>query len=86
MLGLVGGPLVFASGAAQMFGLYGQISVWAAITAVPVFAWEICLALYLIVPAFGRGETQHSTGRGRRPPRSRVAQAGAVAPSAGRRN
>jgi len=35
VLGLVGGPLVFASGAAQMFGLYKQISVWAAITAVP---------------------------------------------------
>jgi len=52
VLGLVGGPLVFASGAAQMFGLYEQISVWAAITAVPVFAWEICLALYLIVRGF----------------------------------
>jgi hypothetical protein len=38
VLGLVGGPLVFASGAAQMFGIYEQISVWAAIAAVPVFA------------------------------------------------
>ena len=27
VLGLVGGPLVFASGAAQMFGIYEQISV-----------------------------------------------------------
>jgi len=35
-----------------MFGLYEQISVWAAITAVPVFAWEICLALYLTVRGF----------------------------------
>jgi hypothetical protein len=35
-----------------MFGLYQQISVWSAITAVPVFAWEICLALYLIVKGF----------------------------------
>jgi hypothetical protein len=52
VLGLVGGPLVFASGAAQMFGLYQQISAWAAVTAVPVFAWEISLALYLIVKGF----------------------------------
>jgi hypothetical protein len=52
VLGLVSGPLVFASGAAQLFGLFAQISAWAAVTAVPVFAWEICLALYLIVKGF----------------------------------
>ena len=52
VLGLVGGPLVFASDAAQMFGIYEQISAWAAIAAVPVFAWEICLALYLILKGF----------------------------------
>lgn len=52
VLGLVGGPLVFASGAAQLFSLYEQVSVWAAMSAVPVFAWEICLALYLIVKGF----------------------------------
>ncbi len=61
VLGLVGGPLVFASGAAQMFGLYEQISVWAAVAAVPVFAWEICLAVHLVArgfrsPAAGRPE------------------------------
>jgi hypothetical protein len=52
VLGLVGGPLVFVSGAAQLFGLFPQISAWAAVTAVPVFAWEICLAVYLIVKGF----------------------------------
>jgi hypothetical protein len=52
VLGLVGGPLVFASGAAQMFGLYEQISVWAAIAAVPVFAWELALATWLIAKGF----------------------------------
>lgn len=51
VLGLVGGPLVFASSAAQLLGLYPQFSTWAAVPAVPVFAWEICLALCLI----GRG-------------------------------
>jgi hypothetical protein len=52
ILGLIGGPLVFASGAAQMFGLYEQVSAWAAVAAVPVFAWEICLAFYLIFKGF----------------------------------
>lgn len=52
VLGLVGGPLVFASGAAQLFGLYEQVSVWAGLTAAPVFAWEICLAFYLILKGF----------------------------------
>ncbi len=52
VLGLIGGPLVFASGAAQMFGLYEQVSVWAAIAALPIFAWEVSLALYLILKGF----------------------------------
>jgi hypothetical protein len=52
VLGLVGGPLVFASGAAQMFGIYEQISLWAAIAAVPVFAWELALAIWLVARGF----------------------------------
>ncbi|GAA3048048.1 DUF4386 domain-containing protein [Streptomyces glomeratus] len=52
VLGLIGGPLVFASGAAQMFGLIDQISVWAALAAVPVFAWEVCLALVMLIKGF----------------------------------
>lgn len=52
VLGLVGGPLVFASGVAQLFGVIDQISTWAALGAVPVFAWEICLALFLLLRGF----------------------------------
>lgn len=52
ILGLIGGPLVFASGTAQMFGLYEQVSVWAGVGAVPIFAWEICLAVYFIAKGF----------------------------------
>ncbi|MGW7256560.1 DUF4386 domain-containing protein [Streptomyces sp. NPDC054834] len=51
-LGLIGGPLVFASGTAQMFGLIDQISAWAALAAIPVFAWEICLALFMLIKGF----------------------------------
>jgi len=51
-LGLVGGPLVFVSNLAVMFGLQGQTSATAAVAAVPVFAWEVGLALYLITRGF----------------------------------
>lgn len=36
LLGLVGGPLIFASSTAVLFGAYEQLSTWGAITAVPV--------------------------------------------------
>ena len=52
MLGLIGGPLVLVSNAAVMFGIYEQISVWAASAAFPVFAWELTLAGWLIAKGF----------------------------------
>jgi hypothetical protein len=52
VLGLIGGPVIFASGTAVMFGLYGQQSAWGSIAAIPVFAWEMSLAIWLIVKGF----------------------------------
>ncbi|MGW6132020.1 DUF4386 domain-containing protein [Cellulomonas sp. NPDC055163] len=52
VLGLVGGPLVLATNAGVMFGLYDQVSVLTGLGAVPIFAWEICLAVYLITRGF----------------------------------
>jgi hypothetical protein len=52
VLGLVGGPLVFASATAVLFGLFGQYSVWSAIASLPEFAWELTLALWLIAKGF----------------------------------
>jgi hypothetical protein len=52
LLGLIGGPLVTASGIAVLFGLYEQVSVWAAITALPETAWELSLGIWLIVKGF----------------------------------
>ena len=51
--GLVGAPVLLASGAAVLFGAYSQVSAVAALTALPVFAWEVSLALWLIVRGFG---------------------------------
>jgi hypothetical protein len=52
VLGLVGGPLVFAYNAAQMFGVSEQTLSWAALGVVPIFAWEVSLALRLIAKGF----------------------------------
>ncbi|MFI6788797.1 DUF4386 domain-containing protein [Nonomuraea sp. NPDC050383] len=52
VLGLAGGPIIFASATAVMFGLYEQVSVWGVIAAVPVFAWEVALAVWLIAKGF----------------------------------
>lgn len=54
VLGLVGGPLVFATNVGVMFGLYDQVSVFTGLGAVPIFSWEICLAVYLITRGFRR--------------------------------
>ena len=52
VLGLIGGPLVFASATAVLFGLYPQYAVGPAVAALPEFAWELSLALWLIVKGF----------------------------------
>jgi hypothetical protein len=52
VLGLIGGTLVFASATAVLFGFVGQYSTWPAIIALPEFAWELSLAIYLIARGF----------------------------------
>jgi hypothetical protein len=55
VLGLVGGPLICASAVAVMFGAYAQLSVAGAAAALPVLAWELGLAGWLIIRGFGPG-------------------------------
>jgi hypothetical protein len=52
VLGLVGGPLVFAYNVTIMFGLTDGITPLAAILVLPIFAWEVTLAIRLIVKGF----------------------------------
>jgi hypothetical protein len=52
LLGLVGGPLVTASGIAILFGLYEQVSPVAALTAIPETLWEASLGFWLVVKGF----------------------------------
>ena len=52
LLGLIGGPLVMASGVAVLFGVFAAGSAWQAIATIPEFIWELSLGIYLIVKGF----------------------------------
>jgi Domain of unknown function (DUF4386) len=53
-LGLVGGPLVCASGIAVLFDVIQPGSSWQAIATIPEFAWELSLGIYLTARGFRR--------------------------------
>ena len=66
-LGVAGGPLLFVSATAVLFGAFKQVSLPGAIAPLPVFAWELGLALFLIFRGFketslDRRETRRITG------------------------
>jgi hypothetical protein len=52
ILGLVGGPLVFVGNLTLLFGFGELLAPVSAIFVLPVFAWEITLAVTLIVRGF----------------------------------
>jgi hypothetical protein len=52
VLGLAGGFLILACALLVMFGVFLQVSTWGAIFAIPVFAYEMSLAVWLIVKGF----------------------------------
>ena len=52
ILGLVGGSLVFLSGTAVLFGAYPDLSTIGVAAAMPVLAWELSLAVYMIIKGF----------------------------------
>lgn len=61
VLGLIGGPVVFLSSIAVLFGLYEQTSAVAAVAAIPVFAWEMSLAGWMIAKGFKPSPTLDRT-------------------------
>ena len=52
MLGLIGGPLVMASGIAVMFDVAERGSALQGIATIPEFIWELSLGIYCIVKGF----------------------------------
>jgi hypothetical protein len=52
MLGLIGGPLIIASGVAVLFGVIEAGGGWQVIATIPEFFWELSLGIWLIVKGF----------------------------------
>jgi hypothetical protein len=52
MFGLVGGPLVCASGIAVMFGVTELGSTWHFVATIPEIIWEVSLGIWLTVKGF----------------------------------
>jgi hypothetical protein len=52
ILGLIGGPMISLCGVLVTLGLFEQISLWGTISAIPVFAYEMSLAVWLISKGF----------------------------------
>jgi|GEM_PF-2139161 len=52
VLNLMGGPLVFISAVLVLFGLFLDLSIWGVIFVIPVFAYEIFLAIWHIMKDF----------------------------------
>lgn len=52
VFGLVGGPLVCASGVAVMFDVFDQGGTGQGIATIPEFIWELSLGIWLTVKGF----------------------------------
>ncbi len=52
MLGIIGGPLVIASGIGVLFGLVEAGGMVQALATLPEFVWELSLGIYLTVKGF----------------------------------
>jgi hypothetical protein len=51
-LGLIGAPLLLASTLGTTFGINSAVSIWTAIATVPIFFWELSLALWMTFKGF----------------------------------
>jgi hypothetical protein len=71
-LGLIGGSVILSSAIAVLFGAYDQDGTVGLVLALPVSAWEVGLALWLIVKGFrdppaGRRTTSPTRSTGELP-------------------
>jgi hypothetical protein len=54
VVGLIGGPLIIASGVGVLLGVIEAGSVWQAIATIPEFIWELSLGIWLVVKGFNQ--------------------------------
>ena len=51
-IGLVGAPILLASGMAILFGVYDQVSAASLVAALPIAVWELSVGVWMIVKGF----------------------------------
>lgn len=51
-IGLIGAPLLLASGTASLFGAWDQVSGTAIVMALPIATWELSFGIYMTVKGF----------------------------------
>jgi hypothetical protein len=51
-MGLVGAAVILTAAVLELFGIVPQVSIWGFLLALPIFAYEIALATWLIVKGF----------------------------------
>lgn len=56
--GMIGGPMIFMCAILVTFGLFPQHSLWGGLMAVPVFLYEMSLAIRLLAKGFNAGEVE----------------------------
>lgn len=56
ILGMTGAALVLSAGVMEMFGVFEQVSTWGVVLALPVAAYEMTLAVWLIVKGFNANQ------------------------------
>ncbi len=62
-LGLIGAPLLLASGIAQLFGLIDNVSAWSVIAVAPIFIWELSLGIWMAVKGFNPSPVTPTTAQ-----------------------
>lgn len=60
ILGLTGSVLILLASLLEMFGVIDQVSVWGGILALPIFANEMILAVWLILKGFNESAVHSS--------------------------
>ncbi|MNG14370.1 hypothetical protein D3C84_981160 [compost metagenome] len=60
ILGLTGSALILLAALLELFGVIDQVSAWGAILALPIFANEMILAVWLITKGFNGSVVLHS--------------------------
>ena len=58
ILGMIGGPMIFMCAILVTFGLFPQLSLWGGLLAMPVFVYEMSLAIRLLTKGFNETEVE----------------------------